>query len=96
MRIRVNKLMYNNYNEFRNIEYELEWILGYIEKKNFYEDILSNIELKGEMVEYLVSKDVLKLLEKNFSVYKSGYKVEDIEKIINVLYTILHSLGGTN
>lgn len=97
MKIRTPKFLFDKYDRYENIEYELEWMLGYCDKKIFADDFYQSIGFKTEFVECDISDRAIKVLEKiikkiNFDDIHS----DDIESIINILYLTLYVLGGTN
>lgn len=92
MEIKTPKFLFDNFNEYENIEYELEWILSYCNKRIFSDNFYKSVNFSGQLIEYDVSVTTIEVLRK----LVRNFDLVNIEDIINVLYMTLYIVGGTN
>lgn len=86
------KFLFERFQSYKNIDYEIEWILGYYDRNIFKEDFYKSIKFSEDYVYYDVSDSTIEILQNSLK----EIKLDDIGDIINILYTMLYMVGGTN
>lgn len=92
MKVKISEFLFNRFNQLENIGYELQWILGYCDRKIFKDEFYKDLRFATNLVELEISKELVK----EISLIIKSSDDSDIEKAINILYMTLYVLGGTN
>lgn len=93
MKIKIPIEIYQKFNNLINMEYEINWIIGYCDKTVFQQGYYRSLEYNFKnYIEFVLPIDT----QETVANFINSDNKDDIEKAIVVLYMMLLFIGGTN